>query len=383
MGLSRRTLIRQLAATSVAAATIPSWPRKTFASGGSQAGKPPLAAGLIRLDRTVNAFGPSSKVAGAVYAAAERAASGDASAGAEALRARVASVHGVGPDRVVVGCGSGEVLHLAVSAYAGPQRKIVAAVPTCELIDEIAERMGTEVAAVPLNDRYAHDLDAMLARVDASVGLVYICNPNNPTGTLTSREAIEAFVRRLPPTVHVVIDEAHHHYVSASRDYASFLERPIADPRVIVVRTFSNVYGLSGLRVGYGVAAPDAVRALSGIQLPGTVNAIGSAAAVAALEDTDYIRRCVARNDDDRQEFLNEAGTRMLRVIDSHTNFVMLDTDRPAPRVIEHFNTNGIAIAGFFPYFAKYIRVSLGTPEEMKEFWRVWDLMPRLQKMSM
>ena len=331
----------------------------------------------------MNAFGPSGSVAGAIYAAAERVANGDASVGAEMLRARIAGVHGVGPDRVVVGCGSGEVLHLAVAAYAGPRKTIVAAVPTCELIDEIAERAGAEVVSVPLDERYGHNLAAMLERVDSSVGLVYICNPNNPTGTLTSREGIEAFLQRLPATVHVLIDEAHHHYVSVSRDYASFLDRPVDDPRVIVVRSFSNVYGLSGLRVGYGIAAPGVVRSLSGIQVPDSINAVGSAAAIAALDDTAYVERCVTRNVDDRQEFLNEAGTRMLRVIDSHTNFVMLDTDRPATRVIEHFRTNRIAIAGFFPYFAKYIRVSLGTPEEMREFWRVWDLMPRQNKMSM
>ena len=383
MTISRRTLIRRMAATGMAAAALPSWSRPALASGGSSTAEPRSSAGPIRLDRTVNAFGPSGNVAAAVYAAAERAANGDVSAGAEALRARIAARHGVGPARVVVGCGSGEVLHLAVAAYAGLQKRIVAAVPTCELIDEIAERAGAEIAAVPLDNRYAHDLDAMLARVDASVGLVYICNPNNPTGTLTSRAGIEAFVRRLPPTVRVLIDEAHHHYVNVSRDYASFLDRPVDDPRVIVVRSFSNVYGLSGLRVGYGVAAPDMVRALSRIQLPDSVNAIGSAAAIAALEDTDYVQRSVVRNVDDRQEFLNEAATRMVRAIDSHTNFVMLDTDRPATRVIEHFKTNGIAIAGFFPYFAKYIRVLIGTPAEMREFWRVWDLMPRLPKMAM
>ena len=383
MAISRRTLIRRMAATGMAAAAVPSWSRPALASGGSPAAEPRSSAGPIRLDRTVNAFGPSGKVAAAVYAAAERAANGDVSAGAEALRARIAAMHDVKPARVVVGCGSGEVLHLAVAVYAGLQKRIVAAVPTCELIDDIAERAGAEVAAVPLDNRYAHDLDAMLARVDASVGLVYICNPNNPTGTLTSRQGIEAFLQRLPTTVHVLIDEAHHHYVNVSRDYASFLDRAVDDPRVIVVRSFSNVYGLSGLRVGYGVAAPDMVRALSGIQLPDSVNAVGSAAAIAALEDTEYVERSVTRNVDDRQEFLNEAATRMVRAIDSHTNFVMIDTDRPAPRVIEHFRTNGIEIAGFFPYFAKYIRVSLGTPDQMKEFWRVWDLMPRPQKMSM
>ena len=383
MGISRRTLFRQMAATGAAFAALPSWPRTVLANGGSQADNPRSPTELIRLDRLVNAFGPSSQVAGAVYTAAERAANGDASAGTDALRASIARLHGVSSDRVVVGCGSGEVLYLAIAACAARQQKVVAAVPTCELIEEIADRTGAEVAAVPLDARYGHDLDAMLARVDASVGLVYICNPNNPTGTLTSREGIEAFLRRLPPTVHVVIDEAHHHYVDVSRDYASFLDRPVNDPRLIVVRSFSNVYGLSGLRVGYGIATPDTVRSLGRIQATGSVNAVGSAAAIAALEDVAYVQRCVVRNIDDRQEFLNSAGTRMARVIDSHTNFVMLDTGRPATQVIDHFRSNGIAIAGFFPYFAKYVRVSLGTPEQMREFWRVWDLMPRQNKMSM
>jgi histidinol-phosphate aminotransferase len=383
MAISRRTLFRQMAAAGAAFATLPSWPRVVLANGGSRSEDPRSAAGLIRLDRLVNAFGPSAQVAGAVYAAAARVADGDARAGTDTLRASIARLHGVSTDRVIVGCGSGEVLNLAIAACAGRQKKVVAAVPTCELIEEIADRTGAEVASVPLDERYGHDLDAMLARVDSSVGLVYICNPNNPTGTLTSREGIEGFLRRLPPTVPVVIDEAHHHYVNVSRDYASFLDRPIDDPRLIVVRSFSNVYGLSGLRVGYGVAAPDTVRSLSRIQATDGINAVGSAAAIAALEDTAYLQRCVTRNVDDRQEFVNSAGTRMARVIDSHTNFVMLDTDRPATQVIDHFRSNGIAIAGFFPYFAKYVRVSLGTPEQMREFWRVWDLMPRQNKMSM
>src|SRR6185436_18460620 len=109
------------------------------------------------------------------------------------------------------------------------------------------------------------------------------CNPNNPTGTLTSRQGLEAFLRRLPPAVHVVIDEAHHHYVEVARDYASFLDRPVDDPRLIVVRSFSNVYGLSGLRVGYGVAAADTVRSLGRIHATDGINAVGSAAVIAAL----------------------------------------------------------------------------------------------------
>jgi histidinol-phosphate aminotransferase len=233
---------------------------------------------------------------------------------------------------------------------------------------------------VPLNDLFAHDLDAMLARLDESIGLVYICNPNDPTGTLTRRSDVERFLQRLPPAVHVLIDEVYHPYVaSASPDAVSFLDRPVKDRRLIVVRSFSTVHGLDGLRVGYAVADAAICRKLRDRLQPDDVNAVGAAAALAALEDPGHVRESVRRNEDDRQEFFNEAGARMVRSIDSHTNFVMLDTDRPSLRVIEHFKTNGIAIAGNFPYFAKHIRVSIGTADEMREFWRVWDLMPRQQ----
>ena len=186
--------------------------------------------------------------------------------------------------------------------------------------------------SVPLDDFYAHDLDAMLARVDASIGLIYICNPNTPTGTLTRRQDLERFLQRLPSTVHVLIDEAYHHYVDSSANYASFLDRPVDDRRVIVVRSFSKIYGLDGLRVGYAVADAETSRALRKRLLPDGVNAVGAAAALAALGDIEYVRTSATRNVDDRQEFFNEASARMVRWIDSHTNFVMLDADRPALR---------------------------------------------------
>ena len=304
----------------------------------------------------------------------------DGRAAAKTLAARIADVHSVAAGQVVVGCGSSEILGRAVQALAGPQKKIMAAVPSRELIEELAVRAGAEVVPVPLNDLFAHDLDAMLARLDESVGLVYICNPNDPTGTLTRRSDVERFLQRLPPAVHVLIDEVYHPYVaSGSADAVSFLDRPAKDRRLIVVRSFSTVHGLDGLRVGYAVADGAICRMLRDRLPPDDVNAVGAAAALAALEDPGHVRESVRRNEDDRQEFFNEAGARMVRSIDSHTNFVMLDTDRPSLRVIEHFKTNGIAIAGNFPYFAKHIRVSIGTADEMREFWRVWDLMPRQQ----
>jgi len=254
--------------------------------------------------------------------------------------------------------------------------------PTFELMGDCARRAGAEVITIPLTHDYSHDLSAMLARSDSATGLVYICNPNNPTGTLTSRRDIEAFVGRLPETTFVLIDEAYHHYLDKSSDYASFVDRPIDDNRVIVTRSFSKIFGLAGMRVGYGVAAPQTARLLASCRLPEDVNVVAAQAAIAALGDPEHVRLSSVRNADDRQEFFNQSHARMLKPIDSQTNFVMMNTGRPAVEIIEHFKKNNVLVSPPIPAFDKHIRVSLGSQADMREFWRVWDLMPASQ-MSM
>jgi len=130
------------------------------------------------------------------------------------------------------------------------------------------------------------------------------------------------------------------------------------------------------LRVAYAVAAPSTARLLNSHRLPDDVNFIAAEGAIAALDDTEHVTECLKRNADDRQEFFNQANGRMVRAIDSHTNFVMLNTGRPAADVIEHFRANSITLPEPFPAFENHVRVSIGTTAEMHEFWRVWDLMP-------
>jgi histidinol-phosphate/aromatic aminotransferase/cobyric acid decarboxylase-like protein len=142
------------------------------------------------------------------------------------------------------------------------------------------------------------------------------------------------------------------------------------------------VYGLAGIRVGYAVASPETARTLLARCLPAGINVVAALAAVSALDDTGYVRDCVKRNADSRQEFFNQANARMLRAIDSHANFVMMSAQRPATEVIEHLKKNGIEIGRPFPPLDNYIRVTLGKPAEMAEFWRVWDLAPA-HKMEM
>jgi histidinol-phosphate aminotransferase len=216
----------------------------------------------------------------------------------------------------------------------------------------------------------------MLAHCDASTGLVYICNPNNPTGTLTLRRDLEEFVRKLPPGIPVLVDEAYHHYVIPFPAYSSFIDNPVDDNRVIVVRTFSKIYALAGLRIGYGVATPEMARRLLQFRLQFAANSLAIPAAMAALDDTEQVSRCAQRNAGARQEFDNQSNLRMLGVSDSQANFVLLELDHPINEVIEHFRKNNVLVGPRFPGVDSFLRVSMGRPEEMKEFWRVWDLLP-------
>jgi histidinol-phosphate aminotransferase len=383
MRISRRKALRKMAA-GAATVAIPSLTRVSL--GGVRGSARPSenatnVAGPIRLSRNENPYGPSARMTAAMREAAGTVANRYPDTEAEALRLKIAAFHQVTPEQVVLGCGSRELMRTAVDAFSGRGRKLVLARPTFDLIARFAENAGAEVIAVPLAKDYAHDLEAMLARVDASAGLVYICNPNNPTGTLTRRQDIEAFVRSLPPATRVFIDEAYHHYVTPSSDYASFIDRPMDGNGVIVARTFSQVYGLAGLRIGYAVAAPATARVLESYRLPDEVNIVAAKAAITALGDSEHVVESVKRNADNRQEFFNQANARMVRAIDSHANFVMLNTGRPAAEVIEHFRKNNIVLPPPIPSFDEHIRVSLGTVEDMCEFWRVWDLQPAVQDM--
>jgi len=337
--------------------------------------------GLIRLDSNENAYGPSARAKQAMVESLELA-NRYPDLEYQRLSETIAALHGVSPDRVVLGCGSSEILRMAVSTFLRHGKKFILASPTFELIADEAGRFGAEVVGVPLTKQYAHNLSAMLGSVGSSTGLVYICNPNNPTGSLTPRQDLEGFLRDLSLKVPVVIDEAYHHYVVKTSSYASFLDRPVEDERVIVTRTLSAIYALAGLRIGYGIAAPKMARLLSAARLQSGINIVAAKAAVAALTDPDFVDIRSQQNTNDRQEFLNMANARMVRIIDSHTNFAMLKTGGHAQEVIQHFNKNGILLGPLVPAMPTYVRVSLGTPAEMKEFWRIWDLMPP-QKMAM
>ena len=289
---------------------------------------------------------------------------------------KLGQMHQVKPEQVLVGCGSTDMLRMAARAFLGPGKQLVQASATFEALGEYARASGSSVESVPLTPRFAHDLDAMLARVTPSTTLIYICNPLNPTATLTPRKDLESFLQRLPTSTFVVIDEAYHHYGGQSGMYLSFLDHPVDNDRVIVTRTFSNIYGLAGLRLGYAVASPGTAEKMRRFAMEYSVNTAAAQAAVAALDEVDRVSELVLRNANDRQEFFNQAMARAMKPIDSHANFAMMNTYHPAQDVIQHFRKNGVLIGRSFPAMPTHIRVTLGRPEEMQRFWQVWDMLP-------
>jgi histidinol-phosphate aminotransferase len=299
MTRSRRDFVRFSAG--IASAALP-WRFEIFAPGKPQPSRVDQEHAPIRLYSNENAYGPSPNVMDTIRSAVvssnryPRLQYHD-------LIERIAAAHRISADRVLLGCGSTEILRMAACAFLGPGKQVIHASPTFEAIEHYARAVDAEVVSVPLTPAFAHDINRMLAALTPSTKLVYVCNPNNPTASLTPRKELEAFIAKLPRSTMVVIDEAYHHYVATSTMYASFVDRPLDDDRVIVARTFSKVYGLAGLRLGYAIAAPSKIEQLKKFATQDNINAIATQAAFAALDDAEGVSiilssttRMIARN---------------------------------------------------------------------------------------
>lgn len=380
--ITRRRFLHSLGVGAAASAALGSLPATLEAFEPSRHGQAVSAktalgatrANAILLNSNENAYGPLPKTVAVMQQAlgwANRYPDFDY----DALVWAIADLHKIKPQQVVTGCGSTEILRVSAAAFLGPGKKLVTGWPTFEAIGEYAASVGAEVVKIPLTSNYANDLDAMLAQAQSSPALVHVCNPNNPTASLTPRKDLETFISKLPANTYILIDEAYHHFAVGAADYTSFLDQPIDNPHVIVARTFSKVYGMAGMRLGYGVSSIETAQRLRRFQTQDNVNMVAAQAGLAALEDIDAMQAAVRRNAGDRQEFMAQAARRNLKTIPSYANFAMIDAARPASEVSSYFKQNGILVGRHFPPMDNFVRVSFGKPNEMQQFWRVWDAM--------
>ncbi|MCJ7442653.1 MAG: histidinol-phosphate transaminase [Thermoanaerobaculaceae bacterium] len=329
-----------------------------------------VAAGLprdvLQLNSNENPYGPSAAAREAMTRSQEVAARYPDYQEDE-VRSALARFHGVAPEQVLLGCGSGDILRMADGAFLAPDRKVVVAEPTFEAVLAYNRVTRAQPVKVPLDASFRHDLPRMAAACDGATGLVYVCNPNNPTGTIVTGEALAAFLGRVPPSVTVLLDEAYHHFVE-NPGYRTGFELLAAHPNLIVVRTFSKIYGLAGMRLGYAVAAADKIEALERYASFSNTNAAVLAAGLASLADPDLVPRMKRRMNDARRWLTGQLTADGHRFIPSEANFIMIDTGRDVAPLIEAFKAKKILVGRRFPSMPTWLRVSVGTPAEMAAF---------------
>jgi histidinol-phosphate aminotransferase len=372
MQLSRRSFFRTSISALGATAAVSALPFHTeaFAIGEPQRATQPV--GPVLLNSNENPYGPWPSLKQKMAAALELGHRYP-DAPCERLAEKIAELHRVSADQVIMGCGSSEILRVCAEVFGGPGKTLVQASPTFESLGHYAETRGTKVRAVRLNSKFEHDLENMGPASGEKVGLVYICNPNNPTASITPRKSIEAYVKTLPPDTYVLIDEAYHHFALGSPDYVSFLDQPVNDPRIIVARTFSKIYGLAGIRLGYAVAQGDTAKKMQAHSSYDNVNIVAAKCGIAALDDAAGLAAAIKRTENDRAEFIGQAQKRKIAMVPSQGNFVMIETGKPVRKVIDYFKSQNVMIGRPFPPLDTHARITLGTPTEMQAFWKAWD----------
>ncbi len=285
------------------------------------------------------------------------------------LREAVAAHLGVPLDHLWFGGGSNELMLMTAIAAGGPSTSSVYAWPSFGLYRIASQVAMTEPIEVPLDADHRHDLDRMLAAVRPDTTIVYVCNPNNPTGTHVGAAAVADFVAEIPDRVLVVIDEAYWEYAQAA-DYGTAMSLALSRDNVMVAHTFSKVYGLAGLRIGYMVGAPANIETLRRIQLPFSVNSLAQVAAIEALRHQDQVAGRVERNAEGLKLFYEELADRGIPFADSQANFVYLRAGDDAAALQERLLQKGIIIR---PMQAGWARVTVGSEPENREFFAALD----------
>lgn len=315
--------------------------------------------GIIKLASNENPFGPSPKAVAAAKTALEQ---GELypDGGCFDLRQKLAAHWKLGADQFVIGNGSNEIIELLGHAFVGPGDEVVMATPAFVVYKLVTLLFGAKAIEVPLRD-WRHDLDAIAAAITPRTKLVFVCSPNNPTGTANTEAELLEFARKLPPHVVAVFDEAYAEYVESAPD----LRPLIAEGRNVVgLRTFSKIYGLASLRVGYGYASAELCGLLNRVRQPFNVNAIGQAAAIAALDDREFAANCARENRTGLAQI--EDGSRQLGLtcVPSVANFILIKVG-DGIRVFEELQRRGIIVRPVKSYgLAEWVRVTIGTHEQ-------------------
>lgn len=277
------------------------------------------------------------------------------------LREKVGSHLGVSADRLIFGNGSDEILHMVSRTFLEPGTNTILPTPSFSQYKRNAIIEGAEVREVPLDSEGRHDLEKMLSLIDKDTRVIWLCNPNNPTGVYINQGDLTAFLKRVPENVVVVSDEAYFEYVTAA-DYPDTLSLLDTFKNLLVTRTFSKIYGLAALRIGYGVAHPSLIRDLERVRDPFNASRIAQAAAAAAVDDQGFIRECAKKNAEGKEQYYAFCEAEGLHYFKTETNFILIDVGRSGDDVFHYLLKNGYIVrSGAALGYPMGVRITIGT----------------------
>jgi histidinol-phosphate aminotransferase len=363
-GFSRRDFGR-LAAFLTAGAALPFYNEATLAQGLSAF--PNLPADAVKINANENPMGPCPEAAEAIHkvvAQGGRYLYHETFALAEAM----AGIEGVSREHVLPFAGSSDPLHRVVLAFTGPEKSFVVADPGYEAGERAAAFVGAKTIKVPLRKDWSHDVRAMAA-ADPNAGVIYVCNPNNPTGSITPKDEIDYLVANKPKGTIVLLDEAYIH-LSKTAEPATPLVA--ADKDVIVLRTFSKLYGMAGLRAGAALGRPDLLAKFRGYSA-GALPVTGMVGAISSLKAKGLVagrRKIIADIREETAEWLEKKG---FNVVPSEANMIMIDVHRPGREVFQDLLREKVAIGRSWSALPHHVRVSIGTREEMAKFRKAFS----------
>ena len=322
---------------------------------------------IIKMASDENPLGPSPK---AVQAIRDLSSSSSVypDQNHAMLREALAAKLGLSTENLIIGNGSDEIMLLIAQVFLSAGDEVVIAENTFSMYEFVTKIMDGKCVFVPLKDN-VYDLNAMAQAINGKTKIVFLCNPNNPTGTIFYKEQFNSFLKKLPSNVIVVVDEAYGEFVDDT-DYPNGAEYLLNKGlNLIVLRTFSKLFGLAGLRIGYGISRPDLIKYLNLAKMPFNVNRIGQAAAQAALADDEFIKNTLVNNSEGKKYLYAELDKLGLKYEKTQANFLMIEFDFPADEIFLQMLKKGIIIRPLISFgIVNAIRVTIGTREQNEQF---------------
>ncbi len=327
--------------------------------------------GAIKMASNENPFGPSPKAMKAMKRAI-RLVNRYPDSNGHLIREALALHLRVSPEQILIGNGSDEIITLTIRAFLSQGQEMITARPTFLIYRIQTAVQGGRVREIPMKD-YRYDLDRMAQSVGENTKLIFIANPDNPVGTYVTHAELESFVNRVPERCVIFIDEAYYEFASSRRDYPHSVNF-LAKPNIILSRTLSKAYGLSGIRLGYAISNPLIIRSLNKVREPFNVNSLAQAGGVAALKDSVFLRRVLKATEMEKKFLMRYLRKRDIRFVESATNFILIHFGPRAGSIYEFLLKSGVIVRWMKGWgLEEHIRVTIGTPRENRAFIRTLE----------